>query len=88
MKYQITNSLKQIASLKKRIRIVSGWTSSSKTISVILYLIAKAQSDKQPTLTSIVSESIPHLKRWGIRDFLNIMEGHKYFKSEDRKSVV
>ena len=45
-------------------------------------MIAKAQTDKIPTLTSVVSESFPHLKRGAIRDFLNIMEGHGYFKTD------
>jgi phage terminase large subunit len=41
-----------------------------------------AQSDKTPKLTSVVSESIPHLRRGAMRDFLNIMEQHKYFKED------
>src|SRR6185295_14357416 len=63
-----------------RIRIVQGGTSASKTISILLYLIAMAQTDTVPTLTSVVSESFPHLRRGCIRDFLNIMQYHKYFK--------
>ena len=39
--------------------------------------------DKKPTLTSVVSESFPHLKRGVIRDFLAIMEAQNAFK-EDR----
>jgi len=39
-----------------------------------------AQSDKTKTLTSICSESIPHLKRGAIRDFKNIMQGHHYWR--------
>lgn len=66
--------------MTKRIRAIAGGTSASKTISVLLYLIAKAQSDTTPTLTSVVSESFPHLKRGSIRDFLNIMQEHGYFK--------
>lgn len=66
--------------MEKRIRIVQGGTSASKTISILIYLIAMAQSDTVPTLTSVVSESFPHLRRGCIRDFLNIMQGHKYFK--------
>jgi phage terminase large subunit len=42
-----------------------------------------AQSDKKKTLTSIVSESIPHLKRGAIRDFTNIMQGHSYWKDSN-----
>jgi phage terminase large subunit len=68
--------------MKKRIRAVQGGTSASKTISIVLYLIARAQTDTKPTLTSIVSESFPHLKRGVIRDFIMIMEEHKYFRDE------
>lgn len=39
-----------------------------------------AQTDKEKTLTSIVAESIPHLKRGSIRDFKNIMQTHGYWK--------
>lgn len=51
-------------------------------MSIIIYLIARAQSDSKPTLTSIVSESFPHLKRGAIRDFLAIMSEHQYFRDE------
>jgi phage terminase large subunit len=65
--------------MSKRIRAVQGGTSASKTISILLYLIALAQSDERPTLTSVVSESFPHLKKGAIRDFLDIMTTHNYF---------
>ena len=68
--------------MSKRIRAIQGGTSASKTVSIILYLIHLAQSDKNQTLTSIVSESFPHLKRGAMRDFLLIMEEHKYFKDD------
>lgn len=78
--FDSTSALRKIAELKKRIRAIQGGTSSAKTISIILLLINEAQSDKSPTITSIVSESFPHLKRGAIRDFLLIMEEHDYFK--------
>lgn len=68
-----------MASLKKRIRAVQGGTSASKTVSILLYLIDLAQRDIEPTVTSIVSESFPHLKRGVMRDFNSIMEEHGYF---------
>ncbi len=77
-----TTATQKIKRLSKRIRIIQGGTSASKTISTLLYLIALAQSDKTPTLTSIVSESIPHLKRGVIRDFKNILVTHKYWKDK------
>lgn len=36
--------------------------------------------EMKPTLTSVVSESMPHLKRGAIRDFLNIMKEHGYYQ--------
>ena len=78
--YQITTALKKLKQLKKRIRGIAGGTSASKTISIIQILIDQAQRDTKPTLTSITSESMPHLKRGAVRDFLNIMQEHNYFK--------
>lgn len=80
MPFVITTATKRILSLTKRIRAIQGGTSASKTISILLLLIDQAQRDKIATVTSVVSESFPHLKRGAIRDFLNIMEEHGYYK--------
>ena len=80
MSYIKTTAYKRIKQLKARIRICQGGTGASKTVSIIIYLIALAQSDKKPTLTSIVSESFPHLRRGAMRDFLLIMKEHNYFQ--------
>lgn len=81
--YQITTATKKIASLKKRIRAIRGGTSASKTISILIGLIEYAQKDKFPTLSSVVSESMPHLKKGCIRDFKDIMKGHNYWKDDN-----
>ena len=81
--YTLTTSTKKIASLTKKIRAVQGGTSASKTISILLHLIHEAQSDTTPTLTSVVSESIPHLKRGAMRDFKNILKAHKYWNDKN-----
>jgi phage terminase large subunit len=70
---QQTTAQKKIATLRKRVRIVRGGTSSSKTFSIIPMLITYAVQ-KDNTEISIVSESIPHLRRGAIRDFLKIMQ--------------
>lgn len=80
MPYQVTTATKRVMAMTKRIRAVPGGTSASKTISILLYLIHLAQSDKTKTLTSVISESIPHLKRGSMRDFKNIMQAHRYWK--------
>jgi phage terminase large subunit len=78
--FQLTTATRRISQLNKRIRAIQGGTSASKTVSILLLLIHAAQSDTSPTLTSIVSESIPHLKRGAKRDFENIMKEHRYWK--------
>lgn len=83
--FQIVTNTKKIASLKKRIRAIQGGTSASKTISILIGLIEYAQKDETPTLTSIVSESMPHLKKGCIRDFKNIMKAHNYWKEDNWK---
>ncbi len=80
--FKSTTATKKITKLRQRIRAVQGGTSASKTISILLYLIDRAQSDDIPTLTSVVSESFPHLKRGAIKDFLQIMEEHQYFQDK------
>jgi phage terminase large subunit len=77
--YQATTATHKLLKLKRRIKGVAGGTSAGKTISTLQILIDKAQSDTSPTLTSIVSESYPHLKRGAMRDFLNIMQAHNYY---------
>jgi phage terminase large subunit len=80
MSFIQTTATKKIAKLSKRIRVVQGGTSASKTISILLFLIAMAQTDKKATLTSVVAESVPHLKRGAMRDFKKIMQEHGYWK--------
>ena len=79
MPFVETTATRKVKALNKRIRLLSGGTSASKTISIELILIAMAQMDRKPTLTSIVSESFPHLKRGAMRDFLNILQEHGYY---------
>lgn len=78
MVYQATTATKKLLQLHKRIRGVCGGTSASKTISILIWLIDYAQSTPNE-LISVVSETLPHLKRGAIRDFLNIMQSHNFF---------
>jgi len=80
--YSLTTATKKVMAMTKRLRILQGGTSASKTISVLLFLIHLSQSDKEKKLTSIVAESIPHLKRGALRDFKNIMQSHHYWKDD------
>jgi phage terminase large subunit len=80
--YSLTTATKKLSKLRKRIRAVAGGTSAGKTISILQLLIDDAQTDKIPTITSVVSESFPHLRKGAMRDFLNIMQEHGYYKDE------
>ena len=83
MSYAKTTATRKIANLEKRLRIVQGGSSASKTISILIYLIVLAQNDTKKKITSIVSESMPHIRRGAMRDFLNIMTEHGYYKDKE-----
>lgn len=76
-----TTAQKKIAKLRRRIRIVQGGTSSSKTFSILPLLINYATTHPNSEI-SIVSESVPHLKRGVIRDFKKIMQWTGNWKEE------
>lgn len=72
MSFVVTTAIKKLHKLDKRIKVVCGGTSAGKTFGIIPILIDKAI--KNPNLEiSIVSESIPHLRRGALKDFLKIM---------------
>lgn len=76
-----TDATRKLLKLTKRIRGVAGGTSAGKTISILTILIHYAQTHDNE-LVSIVSESFPHLRRGAMRDFLNIMQTHGYYKDD------
>lgn len=79
MIFQVTTATRRLLKLNKRIRAVAGGTSASKTISILMILIDYAQI-KQNELISVVSETMPHIKRGAERDFKLIMQAHGYWK--------
>ena len=68
-----TTSQEKIARLRKRVRVVRGGTSASKTFSIIPLLIDYAIATPKSEI-SIVAETIPQLRRGALRDFLKIMD--------------
>ncbi len=64
-----------------------GGTWASKTYSILQLLILINQYTKTPLLTSIVSESLPHLRRGCLRDFFNILgesqDNNPHFNKSD-----
>ena len=79
---QRTTAINKILALKKRIKIIQGGTSAGKTFGILPVLIDKA-AKKSGLEISVVAESIPHLRRGALRDFLKIMKWTNRFQ-EDR----
>ena len=77
-----TTAQSKIRQLRKRVRIVQGGTSSSKTFTILPLLIQYAM-DKPNSEISVVAESIPHLKRGALKDFLKIMQWTDNFNSNN-----
>ena len=76
-----TTAINKILALKKRIKIIQGGTSAGKTFGIIPVIIDKCA--KQSGLeVSVVAESIPHLRRGALRDFLKIMKWTNRFVDE------
>lgn len=68
-----TTAIKKLRKMSKRVRIVPGGTSAAKTYGIIPILIDIAA--RIPDLEiSIVSESVPHLRKGALKDFLKIMK--------------
>jgi len=70
--FKRTTAINKILSLKKRIKIIQGGTSAGKTFGILPVLIDKCA--KEPGLeVSVVAESIPHLRRGALKDFIKVM---------------
>ena len=70
--FQTTTAIRKLHALKNRKKVIQGGTSAGKTFGILPILIDRCI--RTPMLeTSVVSESIPHLRRGCIRDFLKIM---------------
>ena len=88
MEFVVTTAIKKLHALRKRVKVVRGGTSAGKTFGIIPILIDKAI--REPGLEiSIVSESIPHLRRGALKDFLKIMMAtNRYRDSQFNKSTL
>jgi phage terminase large subunit len=86
--FKRTTATNKVLALKRRIKIIQGGTSASKTYSILAVLINKAI--QQPNLEiSVVAESIPHLRRGALKDFIKILKWTNRFNDEQfNKSLL
>jgi phage terminase large subunit len=88
MQVEKTLALNKLRKLKNRLRIVRGGTSAGKTICIILILIDYAIRNTGREI-SIVSESVPHLRRGALKDFLSILNGlNRFDESKFNRSTL
>jgi len=77
--FQPTTALHKICELSKKKRIIPGGTSAGKTIAILIWLITYATTYPNKEI-SVISETIPHLRRGALKDFLKIMQTSGRFR--------
>lgn len=88
MQVKKTEALTKLRKLNSRTKIIRGGTSAGKTICILVILIDYAIRNKGKEI-SVVSESIPHLRRGCIKDFLGILKGmNRYKESQFNRSTL
>ena len=78
--FTYTTAIKKLRKLSARVRIIPGGTSAGKTYGILPLLIDAAT--RRRLEISVVSESIPHLRKGAMRDFLKIMQCTERFIPE------
>lgn len=86
--FKRTTAINKLLKLSARKKVVQGGTSAGKTFGILPILIDRAI--KNPGLEiSVVSETIPHLRRGAIKDFLKIMDWTgRYIESNWNKTLL
>ena len=86
--FKVTTAIRKILALKKRIKIIQGGTSAGKTFGILPILIDKAARHSGLEI-SVVAETIPHLRRGALKDFLKIMRWtNRYVDANFNKSLL
>lgn len=84
---KLSKSFHKIAATKGRIRVIQGAGGSSKTYSILQYLIILCTKAKKPLTISVVAESFPHLRRGAMKDFFDILKTEGLYKAKDHNKT-
>lgn len=88
MAFVYTTAIKKLRKLRKRIKGIPGGTSAGKTFGILPILIDRA-TKKTFLEISVVSESIPHLRRGALKDFENIMRStNRWIEDNFNKTLL
>ena len=83
-----TTAFYKLKELKSRTKIVRGGTSAGKTIGILCLLIHYAGTNENKEI-SVVAESIPHLRRGALKDFINILKGlNRFYENSFNRSTL
>jgi phage terminase large subunit len=83
-----TTAINKIRKLTARKKVIQGGTSAGKTFGILPVLIDLATKTDRLEI-SVVSESIPHLRRGAMKDFIKIMmETGRYLDSRWNRSLL
>jgi phage terminase large subunit len=86
--FKRTTATNKVLALKRRTKIIQGGSSASKTYSILAVLIDKATRIAGLEI-SVVAESIPHLRRGALKDFLKILKWTNRFNDDQfNKSLL
>jgi len=81
MSFIYTTALDKIRKMTKRIKVIPGGSSAGKTYGILPILADKCMREKNLSV-SVVSESMPHLRRGAARDFIKIMKSTNRYVDE------
>lgn len=78
--FKVTTAVKRIRAMKARKKVIPGSSSAGKTIAILIILIDMC-TKRHNLEVSVIAESIPHLKRGALKDFLKIMKATGRFNA-------
>ena len=88
MEFKYTTAIKKIRAMTARKKVIQGGTSASKTFGILAVLIDHAARHPKSEI-SVVSESVPHLRRGAIKDFAKIMQWtHRWVADRWNKTLL
>ena len=88
MQVRRTVAFNKLNKLLNRTKIIRGGSSAGKTLAILIVLINYAITNKGKEI-SVVAESIPHLRRGALKDFLGILKSlNRYNERQFNRSTL
>ena len=86
--FRKTQAVNRLRKLDKRTKIIRGGSSAGKTIAILMILIDYAIKNKGKEI-SVVAESVPHLRRGALKDFLTLLKTtNRYDERQFNRSIL